>query len=402
MEAQPRRFMKCRDGKPKAFRTSGGKAVAMKDSLKDIVDAYNPDAPLAEASTIPSAWYTDERIFELERQTVFSRSWQFAARTDQLTRPGEYVTCDIAGEPIVVVRGGDDVVRGFFNVCRHHAAAVMTEAEGHANQMRCPYHGWTYSLEGELKGTPDFSGVCNFNKESQGLAPVEISNWEKWVFAKLDGESDSRSQPRTSLTDFLGVDLIDRLKSLHLETLHWIERRSYTLNCNWKVFVDNYLDGGYHVPHLHKGLDSVLDYRNYTIENGARFCLQSSPVVSNGHDDQVGAVRSGRRALYYWLYPNFMINWYEGVLDTNLVRPLAADRTEVIFDFYFADVSDAARERNHASIDVGDRIQQEDLGICESVQRGLRSRAYNAGRLSVRREAGEHLFHRLLCADLRS
>jgi choline monooxygenase len=173
------------------------------------------------------------------------------------------------------------------------------------------------------------------------------------------------------------------------------------LKCNWKVFVDNYLDGGYHVPHLHKGLDSVLDYSNYTIENGERYCLQSSPMVTSS-DAEVGAVRSGPRAFYYWLYPNFMINYYEGTLDTNLVRPLAIDRTEVIFDFYFADVSAAARERNLASVAVGERIQQEDLDICEAVQRGLNSRAYNAGRLSVRREAGEHLFHRLLHADLKA
>ena len=155
------------------------------------------------------------------------------------------------------------------------------------------------------------------------------------------------------------------------------------------------------MPHLHKGLDSVLDYSHYTIENGERFCLQSSPMVSTP-DEELGAVRSGQRAFYYWLYPNFMMNYYEGVLDTNLVRPLAIDRTEVVFDFYFADVSDAARERNLASINVGDRIQQEDLDICESVQRGLNSRAYEAGRLSVRREAGEHLFHRLLHADLKA
>src|SRR5207253_1044110 len=141
--------------------------------------------------------------------------------------------------------------------------------------------------------------------------------------------------------------------------LHWCERRRYTLNCNWKVFVDNYLDGGYHVPHLHKGLDSVLDYSNYTIENGERFCLQSSPMASRA--DEVGAARRGARALYYWLYPNLMINFYEGVMDTNFVRPIAVDRTEVIFDFYFADVSESARERNLASINVGDRIQQEDL-----------------------------------------
>ena len=375
----------------------------MKASLKDLIDNYNPEAPLAEASTIPSAWYTDRRIFDLEKQTVFSRSWHVAARIDQLCAPGDYVTSEIAGEPIVVVRGHDDVVRGFYNVCRHHAAAVMTEAEGHANQMRCPYHGWTYSLEGELKGTPDFTDVCNFDRSRNGLVPVEIAEWESWLFARLASEQQPPlANPNASLAEFLGNEFVGQIQALGLTGLHWMERRRYTLDCNWKVFVDNYLDGGYHVPHLHKGLDSVLDYSNYTIENGARFCLQSSPMVSGDDDIQVGAVRSGQRALYYWLYPNFMINSYEGVLDTNLVRPLAIDRTEVIFDFYFADVSEAARERNLASIEVGDRIQKEDLDICESVQRGLRSRAYEAGRLSVRREAGEHLFHRLLYADLKT
>ena len=374
----------------------------MSESVVDLISAYEADNPLAEASTIPSSWYTDPRIFELEKQTVFSNSWQVAARIDQLTKPGDYVATDIGDEPIVVVRGNDDQVRGFFNVCRHHAAAVMTEREGHANQMRCPYHGWTYSLEGELKGTPDFNDVCSFDRAKNGLMPIEIDVWEKWIFARVgDGEGRHSNQKKLSLPDFVGVDLVEQFQKLELATLHWFERRSYKLNCNWKVFVDNYLDGGYHVPHLHKGLDSVLDYSNYSIENGDRFCLQSSPMIG-GENDDISASRKGNRALYYWLYPNFMMNFYEGILDTNLVRPITIDRTEVIFDFYFADVSEAARERNLASVNVGDRIQQEDLDICESVQRGLNSRAYDAGRLSVRREAGEHLFHRLLHADLKT
>ena len=374
----------------------------MEDPINSIINGYSPDDPLAEASTIPAGWYTDARLFELERQAVFGRSWQFAARVDQLREPGDFVTTEIAGEPVVIVRGNDRQLRGFFNVCRHHAAAVMTELAGHANQMRCPYHGWTYSLEGELKGTPDFGGVCNFDRAENGLMPIEVSTWGNWVFVRLkDGQVRHLNESRLSLDDFLGTELINQFQRLGLANLHWMEHRRYTLNCNWKVFVDNYLDGGYHVPHLHKGLDSVLDYSNYTIENGERFCLQSSPMVSSTGDDPVSAVRTGKRALYYWLYPNFMINCYEGVMDTNLVRPLAIDRTEVVFDFYFADVSETSRERNLASIGVGDRIQQEDLDICESVQRGLNSRAYDAGRLSVRREAGEHLFHRLLHADLR-
>ncbi len=365
-------------------------------NLLTLIDSYNPSTPLDQAFTIPSSWYTNKDLYDLELKTVFSNSWQYAARKDQLREPGKYVATDIAGEPIVIVRGNDGELRAFFNVCRHHAAVVMTETEGTAAQLRCPYHGWTYSLAGELKGTPDFAGVCDFEKANNGLVPVQLAEWEQWLFVKLNAGPPS-------ITDFLGSALLDQLRPLQLQGLHWLERRHYHFDCNWKVFVDNYLDGGYHVPYLHKGLDSVLDYSNYLIENGERFCLQSSPIVSEGAEAQTGAVRKGDRALYYWLYPNFMINLYDGVMDTNLVVPRGVDQTEVIFDFYFPDiVTDEARQRNLASIEVGQRIQDEDTEICKSVQRGLSSRAYNAGRLSVRREAGEHLFHRLLHADLKA
>jgi choline monooxygenase len=363
--------------------------------LQQLIDQYNASAPLDRASTIPASWYVNKDLYDLELKTVFSNTWQVAARVDQLSQPGQYATTDIAGEPIVLVRGGDGVLRGFFNVCRHHAAAVMTEPEGKAAQLRCPYHGWTYSLEGALKGTPDFTGVCDFDRAQNGLVPVKLAEWEQWVFVKFD-KSDA-----LSLEGFLTKQLVEEIRQIKLTNLHWFERRYYSFDCNWKVFVDNYLDGGYHVPYLHKGLDSVLDYSNYMIENGERHCLQWSPMVTEGAETQTGAVRKGDRALYYWIYPNFMINLYDGVMDTNLVVPRGVDQTEVIFDFYFPDVTSAeARQRNAASVAVGQRIQDEDVAICKSVQRGLNSRAYNAGRLSVRREAGEHLFHRLLHADL--
>jgi choline monooxygenase len=365
----------------------------VKSPLRNIIESYRADAPLAEAWTIPAPWYVDSRIYELELGTVFSRTWQMVARSDQVRDRGQYVTVELAGEPLVVVRGGDGLLRAFFNVCRHHAAAVMTESEGRANVLRCPYHGWTYTLEGELRGTPDFAGVCDFERGSNSLVAIECEQWESWVFVRLEAGGPG-------LNEFLGEDLIYQMRKLKLQDLHWMERRHYVFDCNWKVFVDNYLDGGYHVPHLHKGLDSVLDYAGYTIENGERYCLQSSPMLSTGAEAETRAVRKGERALYYWIHPNFMINWYEGVMDTNLVLPRSVDKTEVIFDFYFPDVSNEARERNLASIAVGQRIQDEDTAICKSVQRGLSSRAYVAGRLSVRREAGEHLFHRLLHADL--
>jgi choline monooxygenase len=365
----------------------------MKPSFRETIANYNPSAPLNEASTPPSSWYSDPRILHLEQRTVFANSWQLVGRIDQLCAPGQYVTCEIAGEPLLIVRGNDGCLRGFFNVCRHHAAAVMPKPEGKAENLRCPYHGWTYNLEGALVLTPEFGAVANFDRSANGLVPVQTEVWKSWVFAKLETVGPP-------LEAFLSTALLEQFEPLNLERMKWFERRVYTLNCNWKVFVDNYLDGGYHVPHIHGNLNSVLDYTNYTIETGERFCVQSSPIVTAKGDAKTAAVRVGKRAYYYWIYPNLMINIYDGVMDTNLVIPHAVDKAAVIFDYYFADVSDQARERNLASIAVSEQIQAEDVAICESVQRGLNSRSYSTGRLSVRRESGEHLFHRLLHADL--
>jgi choline monooxygenase len=366
----------------------------VQDSLADLVARYDATAPLERAWTIPGDWYTDPRVEALERRTVWSRTWQVVGRADQVAEPGGFVTAVVGGEPIVVVRGADGVLRGFFNVCRHHAAAVLTAPCGKVDRMRCPYHGWTYDLAGRLRGVPELEGVQGFDRDSSGLVPVSVATWESFVLVHLDPDPPP-------IEAYLGA-LVGQIAPLQLGALRFFERREFVLGCNWKVFVDNYLDGGYHVPHLHQGLGSILDYTRYTIECFERFCLQSSPIDATGGEAATAAVREGDRALYYWVYPNLMLNWYAGYLDTNLVLPLGVDRTKVVFDFYFDDVSDARAEKNRRSIEISQRIQDEDHAICESVQRGLSSRAYGAGRLSVRREAGEHLFHRLLAQDLRA
>jgi len=365
----------------------------VKMPLQQVLDLYNADAPLEEAYTIPAAWYLDERIEDLERERVFGRNWIAVGRVDQAAAPGQFFTVELAGEPLVIVRGADGELRAFYNVCRHHAAAVANVPCGTVQHLRCPYHGWTYGLDGALKGAPEFAGVCNFDRAKNGLVPVRVATWEQFVFVALN-------EATPSLIDFLG-DLPARIAPLSIGKLRFFDRKTYTLACNWKVYVDNYLDGGYHVPHLHKGLNSVLDYKEYTIENSGHYSLQSSPMVTSQEDASFAATRTGDRAYYYWLYPNFMINIYQDVMDTNLVLPLAADKCLVQFDFYFADVSESRREYNLNSVGVSECVQDEDVDICESVQRGLRSRAYGAGRLSVRREGGEHLFHRLLAGDLK-
>jgi choline monooxygenase len=365
----------------------------MSRSVRTLVDLYNPTDSLDRAWTIPSPWYFDPAFFEAERSAAFASSWQAVGRAEQVREPGQFFTASVAGEPIIVARGDDSQLRAFYNVCRHHAAAVVTTAQGCAKQFRCPYHGWTYGNDGSLKGMVEFEGVCNFDRAANGLVPVRAEVWEHFVFVNLH----THARP---VLEFLGVvpEIVAPLQIT--QKLHYFDRRIYTLNCNWKVYVDNYLDGGYHVPHAHKGLSSVIEYTKYTIENFPTACLQSSPLSSDSQSEAgVAAARQGR-AFYLWIYPNFMINAYEGVMDTNLVIPLAVDKCAVIFDYYFADVSPASRARNQQSIVISEKVQDEDEAICDSVQRGLASRAYIAGRLSVRREAGEHLFHRLLHADL--
>jgi choline monooxygenase len=172
----------------------------------------------------------------------------------------------------------------------------------------------------------------------------------------------------------------------------WYARKSYDLNCNWKVYVDNYLDGGYHVNTVHPGLAGVLDYRDYRTVCAGATVLQSSPLKAA--EGEAGRTRTGDLAAYWWVYPNFMLNIYAGVMDTNLVLPLSVERCRVIFDFFFA--AGTAEDFMRESVAVAEQVQAEDVGVCEEVQRNLTSRSYTTGRFSVKRENGGYYFHQLL------
>src|SRR5215471_11542077 len=189
----------------------------MESPLTDVLASYDENLPLEQAHTIPSCWYTDARIAELERQNVFSGTWQAVARVEQLLSPGQFVTVELAGEPLVIVRSNDGQLHAFYNVCRHHAAAVVTEPQGTASIFRCPYHGWSYGLDGALKGAPEFEGVSGFDRGKNGLLPVGVEGWEQFVFVSLDAKA-------APLADFLGR-LVSRIAPLNIGSLHFFERR---------------------------------------------------------------------------------------------------------------------------------------------------------------------------------
>lgn len=361
----------------------------MSRTLSEIVNSFDPSLPLERARTIPSSWYFDSQLAELEYRTVFA-GWQAVGRLDQLTQRGSFLTAEVAGEPVAVVRDERGELRAFHNVCRHRAATVLNEPCGVVSKLRCRYHGWTYDLAGRLRGAPEFEGVAEFRREDFGLPPLLVDSWGPTVWIH-------RQSAALRLADYLSP-LPEQTEKSGIGALQWHARRSYDLHCNWKVYVDNYLDGGYHVNSVHPGLAGVLDYAHYRTETFANTSVQMSPLK---HADGVeGSVRQGNTAYYWWVFPNFMVNIYSGVMDTNLVVPLGPEKCRVIFDFYFApDVSSVFASQ---SIEVGEQVQQEDIAICEDVQRGLRSRSYSTGRFSVRRENGAYQFHQLLGRLLQS
>jgi choline monooxygenase len=362
-------------------------------SLDERLTAFDATLPLSRARTIPSAWYFDPEIHALECRRVFGGSWLMAARLDQLAGPGDFATIEIAGELIVVLRDEQGTLRAFHNVCRHRAAQVINAPCGHVTKLRCRYHGWTYDLTGRLRGTPEFDGVEEFHKEEQGLPPLAVDTWGPLAFVHM-------GTPAQPLAEFL-APLPQVAAGLGVGDVKFVARREYDMACNWKVFVDNYQDGGYHVNTVHPGLAGALDYAHYRTENHAHGGVQISPLKQSD-DATVGKVRTGKNAYYWWIFPNLMINLYEGVMDTNLVLPLGPDRCKVLFDFYFTRTEGADAQKFIAdSITVAHQVQLEDMGVCDEVQRGLKSRTYDTGRFSVKRESGGYHFHQLLAAALR-
>jgi len=347
--------------------------------------SFDPDCPVEEAWMPPSAWYRDPNFLDKETELILSRTWQFVGRAEQVANPGDYFTVDLFGESILVCRDEEGRVRGFFNVCRHHAALVG-DGSGQAQEFVCPYHGWCYRLDGTLRKAPKLGPAKNFDRHAFGLTQLHLCEWGPLIGVCIGDERPP--EPEDSWPDIHQV-----LEASKWSELVFVEHRSYEVNCNWKVYVDNYLDGGYHVSVLHPDLAGSLELSSYQTTLGQSSVLQ----CSTGADD---AGRIGERADYGWVYPNFMLNRYGPVLDTNWVLPLGPEKCLVHFDFFFTKEAIKRREFVSNSLESSEKVQQEDIWISESVQRGLSSRSYERGRYAPKLEHGEFLFHQLIHRDV--
>ncbi len=356
---------------------------------------FTPTGDLSRAETMPARWYTDPQMLALEKEKIFWKTWQPVGRVDMVQRPGDFFTCEVTGERLVVTRGQDDRLRAFYNVCAHRAGPVAV-GKGNRKSLQCKYHGWTYGLDGKLMNAPEVEGVNNWDKEETCLPQVKVEAWGPFVFVNLDPDA-------APLMDLYGpIDAEIRSKGFNIDNMRSMERRDYYIDCNWKVYVDNYLEG-YHVPIAHPGLYRELDYDQYRVDTFRYYSSQYAPIRPaklgdvEGRDRRYVRTEDEAEALYYWIFPNVMLNIYPDNMSINIILPVGHEKTLTIFEWYFEEPGTGAGwESMQQTIAFSDEIQQEDIEICEWVQQGLQSRAYDKGRFSVKRENGVHHFQSLI------
>jgi choline monooxygenase len=336
---------------------------------------------LDRAHALESKYYFGDATFELERQQIFAASWQMVAHHAELAEAGDHLLVNIAGTPVVLLRATDGVLRAFPNVCRHRAGPlVLCSGKGLGN-LRCKYHGWLYNQQGQLVAAPEMQEAKDFRVGDIRLPRYQVREWQGLVFVALADDVPAFER--------VYAGIAERIAPVELAMMQFVRRDSWDIACNWKVYVDNYLEG-YHVPLIHPALARVVDYRNYEVELFEWYSLQHSPV-------QGGDVYGDGRAYYYFVYPNVMLNVMPGRLATNRVLPLGAGRCRVDFEWFYTP-TDEAYARIENDREFTNAVQEEDVDICERVQQGLASGHYTAGRLCPRREAGVWHFHERLRA----
>lgn len=351
-------------------------------------DSGQVESNIARAWTLPASVYADPGVHADEKEKIFGRTWQVVGHRGQVANPGDYFTTEIIGEPLLIVRGGDGVLRGFYNVCRHRAGPPA-EGCGSRKLFRCGYHGWTYDLDGSLISATEIEGVEGFRPEDFALLPVRTEEWLNFVFVNLDPDAGPLRESLSELTR--------QVERFPVTGMKLFERRTYKMKCNWKTYVDNYLEG-YHLPSVHPGLNRELDFNAYAVEPYAKHVRQFSPIRGAQAGDATPRryqdAGEGLTTDYFWIFPNWMLNCYPDNVSLNIVLPLGPERSMAIFEWYLPEKEHGSPAAK-ASVEFSDQIQVEDVGICEVVQKNLRSRSYSRGRFSVTQERGVHAFHRM-------
>ena len=338
----------------------------------------NPD--ITHAETLASEFYTDAKYFHESKDKIFARSWQFVAATDEINNLKPHTILEnFLDEPVLFTKTGG-AFNCLSNVCTHRGKILVEEACT-VNGIRCGYHGRRFDLSGKFLSMPEFETAANFPSEKDDLPNIPFDILGRLLFASVN--------PFASFDEFI-EPVREHLTWLNWEDLKFSARlsRDYYVNAHWALYCENYLEG-FHIPFVHQSLNEAIDYGSYTTET-FRFTSLQTGFAKSG--ENAFHFNSEIAALYFFIFPNLMLNFYPWGLSVNLVKPLQTDLTCVS---YLTFVADESKLGKGAGADVH-RVEFEDQAVVEAVQKGIKSRFYERGRYSPTREQGTHHFHRLI------
>ncbi len=338
----------------------------------------NVPAPVA---TLPASAYRSSAVFEQERARIFTRQWALFTWAERLAEPGSYVAATLAGFPILVLRDAAGQLRGFHNVCRHRAAMLVKEGAGRfKGALVCPYHTWSYGLDGRFRRASGFGpGADTIDPCKWSLFGIAVEEWRGLVFVRISADGPS-------LTDWLGA-IVPMAAHYPLEQQHFFMMKEREIDVDWKVYGENYLEC-YHCRALHPGLCASLDIDRYTIDvhEADQFFHLYGPKRDGGLTE----------GLYFYKFPFLMFNFYEWGSSIATVEPLAAGRMRHVNWYFFTDVSPERAAANRESAEWSAQIVSEDIDMVLGVQRNLNAGVYTNGILSPQREQAVAAFQQLV------
>jgi phenylpropionate dioxygenase-like ring-hydroxylating dioxygenase large terminal subunit len=337
--------------------------------------------------TLPFGWYTDPEILRLERERILLPAWQYVGHTGQLARPG-YFAADVSRTPVVVTRDRDGILRGFVNVCRHRGH-VVAAGEGGRETLQCPYHAWTYGLDGRLRKAPRSEEEPDFPQDELGLVPVAVDTWGPFVFANAGPDPEPLAQALGSLPAQVGK------LGLDVDSLVHHSRWEAEIEANWKILSENFLEC-YHCQVAHPAFSELVDVSPdaYVLATDGRLSTQHGPLRTVTPADELP------RAQFHFLWPNLGINIFPGRPNFSIgpIVPLASDRTYRFLDYFFGPDVEPAWIDDLLAFD--DQVGREDRALVEAVQRGVTSGAIEHGVLMSHSEQLIAHFQALTAAAL--